>query len=180
MAKKIFKESFSVRAIMILLVVLLISLYISSGYLAKYTSSSSDDAGARISAFSFDINNSTALSLDLSNVNAPGTSQAYTFTVNSPISNETSRSYTILIKNTNNLPLTLTLTDATPTILATTTATAGTGIAYDLSTSGNVAPGAAFSKTYTLTVAWPAAQNLPANAGKTDAILLEVTGEQLD
>ena len=180
MAKRILKESFSVRAILILLVILIISLYISSGYLAKFITNTSDSDGARVASYTFNINNNTALALDLSSVNAPGTSQTYTFTVVSPNTNEVARNYNVLIKTTNNLPLTLTLADSTPTTLASTTATVATGIAYQLSDSGNIAANTAFSRTYTLTVSWPAAQTSPNYSSVVDVIMLEVTGTQID
>ena len=179
MTKKMLKESFTVRAILLLLALLLISLYIASGYLAKYTSNAGDNDGANVAAFSFNINNDTALNLDLSSVNAPGTSQTYTFTVVSPNTNEVARNCSISIKTTNNLPLTISLQENSTT-LAQTTAAVGTGIAYELSANGQVAPNTALSKTYTVTVAWPAAQNSSSYAGVVGAVLLEVKGVQLD
>ena len=179
MLKRMAKDSFLLRAVMLVLVLLLVSMYIASGYLAKYISDGDNDDAAGVASYSFNINNSTALNLDLSSVNAPGTSQTYTFTVASPNTNEVARHYEVLVKTTNNLPLTLTLKEGVTTLDATSD-TVATGIAYDISTSGNVASGSAFSKTYSLIVAWPANQNSTSYAGVVDTVSLEVTGTQID
>lgn len=179
MLKRFAKDSFTLRAVMILLVLLLISLYISSGYLAKYASDNSRNEGAGVANFSFDINNSSTINLDLSSITGPGASQTYTFTVNSPASTEVARHYEVIVKTTNNLPLTLTLADQTETLDSTTDPVA-TGVSYELSTYGDVAVGTALSKTYTLTVAWPAAQNSTDYSKVVGTISIEVSGTQVD
>ena len=93
MLRKIVKESYTARALLLLLVLLLISLYLSSGYLARYVTSANNSVSSRTAKFSFNINNNSSIELDLSAVNAPGTSQSYSFNVVSSRSNEVARGY---------------------------------------------------------------------------------------
>lgn len=179
MTKKMLKESFTVRAILLLLALLMISLYIASGYLAKYTSNAGDNDGADVAAFSFNINNNDTITLDLSSITGPGTSQTYYFTVTSPNTNEVARNYAVDVKTTNNLPLTLTLKEG-ETTLAATTSTVATGIAYELTANGQVAPNTALSKSYSLVVAWPSNQNSTDYSKVVGAISISVTGVQVD
>lgn len=179
MLRKIVKESYTARALLLLLVLLLISLYLSSGYLARYVTSANNSASSRTAKFSFNINNNSSLELDLSAVNAPGTSHSYSFDVVSSSTNEVARGYLVKVKTTNNLPLNITLADDSST-LASTTATKGTGISYELTTSGTVAAGTALSKRYTITVSWPANETSSDYAGVIGVISLEVSGTQID
>lgn len=177
--KRMVKDSFLLRAVMILLALLLVTMYIASGYLAKYISSAGDGDGARVASFAFNVNNNDTITLDLSSITGPGTSQTYNFTVTSPNTNEVARDYEVVVNTTNNLPLTLTLSEGVTTLDA-TSETVATGIAYELSTNGSVGVGTALTKSYSLTVAWPSNQSSLDYSKVVGAISISVIGEQVD
>lgn len=177
--KKVIKDSITIRAAIVLLVLLLISLYISSGYLAKYINDDFDDNVSKVAKFDFVINEGEILELDLSGIKGPGDSQEYTFAVSASENNNVALDCEVKLETSNNLPLNITITPdgSTP---AETDATIGNGVVYSIYSQTFVAPNSQYSDIFTINVSWPESANDNKYTGLVEAICLSVNCEQVD
>lgn len=182
-------RNIALTAAAILLCLVLVTTFLVSGMLARYTVSDSGGDLARVAAFVFrvsDGNNSHII--DLQGVDRPGASQSYTFSVRNyagTVKSEVSESAKITLSLNGSIPLTCAVKESgSQTDLVTVTRT-NTGIDAPVTDSNDAWDFQAIvqtEKTYVLTVSWPAADNdlNYASAGTVSKLVMTVTGTQID
>ena len=129
---------------------------------ARYSTGVSFSDGARVAAFCIEETGQLTQTLTLDGMH-PGDTREFTVAVTSR--SEVAVSYTIAVQNVyQNLPLTFAMLDASG----------------KESKSAAIAPNESDEKTYTLRVTWPAEQNSPEAAGKTDLLVITLNALQVD
>lgn len=170
-------NSILLRTAAVLLMLVLISTSIVSGRYARYTTASSSYDGARTAAYIFEMNDTSGQYIDISDIQKPGDSKTYTFTLtnkkNQQIS-EVNEKYQLTLELIGNLPLTCELS-GNETLSATGVSEKISGAEYTFEAS------AEHTHTYTLTVSWPDTENdlKYANAGLAQLVLY-AKAEQVD
>lgn len=176
--KRIIKDSVLLRTCAVLVALLLVSLYLASGYLAKYVSDNDTDEGSGIASFDFIINNGETIELDLSSIKAPGDSEEFTFRIASPDTNEVRVEHLVRVDSSNNLPLEISVTPAGESSVS-SEAEKGTGIVYNIQSLTTVEPNVASTETFTVTVEWPATARNVSYSGMNEAVCVSVSGTQV-
>ena len=157
-----------------LLLVVLLSVNLTSGLYAHYTSKDIGSDGARVAAFIFDVSTSDTSQnefIDLSSIKKPGDKVVYTFVVSNGTEDkycEVAQAYSLEISSIGNMPLTVELQK--------------NGVPVSLSCDGELSAGSYNCDTFTLTVEWPAAENNAAyaNGSAVSRILISISSTQVD
>jgi len=174
------KVNIPLRAAAVLLCLALVTACMTSGLYARYAATTSGSDSARVAAFVFDVNDTSAHFLDVSEVNAPGKSQTFQFEVrndNTSRISEVTEEYKLHIELHGSLPLTVEVTaddNAKLDLTESASQVLESGVRSFLA-------GEAQKNTYTMTVTWPENENdlQYANAGLSE-IVLRVSAWQVD
>lgn len=172
------------RIAAVLLCLVLVSTYLLSGLYARYTTSATGTDEARVAVFG----SSESVTLDsgggLLASMVPGNSATYKITVSNAQGDrvsEVAQSYNVEVETAGNLPLTFTLSEnGKGTIAESSSASAAFSIHSFAADDMRFAAGAPQSKTYWLTVTWPANKNDAKYANVPDFIQVNVNVSQID
>lgn len=171
----------------VLLCLVMMSSCLVAGMLAKYTTSDSGSETARVAKFAFSVSDTDASHqiIDLSEIQKPGDSKTYDFSVSSK--SEVAVSYDITLMLNGNMPLTCTVTKnesggSSTNVLSATMPDSGDGTSQTKTGAGTLPSSWTGSDSFTLTVVWPSSKNniAYASAGSAAEVKLIVTGKQVD
>lgn len=181
MMKKL--HNYIMRLTAIVLCLTLVSFYMVCGLYAKYTTQDNGSDTARVAAFVFNVNDTSNHFFDVSNVDAPGKSQSFTFTVcnfNGSVTSEVSEQYQIFAAIRGSLPLTVRIQDSTD---ASVIQLINGASEEKSSEKQSFAAGQGAIHTYTVTVSWPESVDETdlqyANAGISE-LVLRISAWQVD
>jgi len=158
-ANKIYRV---ITGIVILLCLLVLTTPVALELYARYTTADSVFRKARIAAYVFHVREEAQEQeqfLDLSDIQNPGDTKIYSFTVsndNGSTVSEVAQAYTVSLELSGGLPLLCTITDGneTQTINA-----AEDALPWSVEMSGSLAPAVEETHTYTVSVEWPEEYN---------------------
>lgn len=141
----------------VLLCLTLLSVHLTSGMMARYSTTVSGSDSARVAKF--DLREAGTFSQDLPLEYKPGMSESYTIVLENH--SEVTVDCTVTVKQlSNNMPITVTITPTPGTV--------------------QLAPNDTTGKTYTLTLTWPAEYNDARYSYEVDAIRVIVDAVQVD
>lgn len=160
------------RISLVLLCVWIFSFYLTGGLYARYTSSASDSDSARVARFIFDVEKNAGSSefIDVSEIQKPGDSIEYSFTVSNGTPDkccEVVQNYSIKLTVEGNMPLVCTL-NGTPLT--------------DEGYSDALSAGVYDCKEFTLKIEWPKEKNEEtlSNGVAVGLLTLTITSQQAD
>lgn len=172
----------------VLLCLVLVSFWMMSNILARYTSTGAGTDSARVAAYVFDLKDQNeGASFNLSEIKIPGDSTEYEFQVTNKSEgkiSEVAQQYKIQLAVDGNVPLQCTVTkqenNAEKTVC--TAKNIVEGEQKNISDSVTIAAAADYTQTYKLTVQWPEKYNDETYAvtGGTSTVTLTVQAEQID
>ncbi len=158
----------------VLLCLVMVSINMTSGLYARYTSRDQSSDSARVARFVFDVKKSgTTEFIDISDIKRPGDKKVYEFVVSNGTEEnccEVAQQYTVDVAINGSMPLTYTLSKN------------GAAEALAASASDVLVAGTVDSDTYTLTIEWPSEMNdaIYANGTAVGEVILTITSEQMD
>lgn len=172
------------RAAAVLLCLALASTYLLSGLYARYTTSATGTDEARVAVFG----SSESVTLDsgdgLLASMIPGNSITYTITVSNAQGNrisEVAQSYNVEVETAGNLPLSFALSENGKGAITESSATSSAFSIHTFAADDmHFAAGDSQSKTYQLTVTWPADKIDAKYANVPDFIQVNVNASQID
>lgn len=180
------QANWPLRVAAVLLCLVLVSIYLLTNLYARYTAADTGSDSARVALFG----SSESVTLDNGSNRlagmVPGDTATYEITVSNARGNnvsEVAQSYSIEVETAGNLPLTFALSEKgasaipeSPTATSTRAFPTHTFVSDDM----HFAAGTAGSKTYKLTVTWPADKTDAKYANVPDFIQVNVNVSQID
>lgn len=169
----------ALRTAAVLLVLVLLSISVVSGRYARYVSSDMSKDTARIAAYVFDVKDTIGHYLDLTEIQKPGDSVTYQFTVtnHNGSTSEVAEEYVLTMELRGSLPLVCGLSGGDTIVLD--------GMNTDvISSTGNIhtfQASVASEVQYVLTVSWPEEENdvRYSRAGFSE-LVLTIAAQQVD
>lgn len=180
------KKNIMLRLAMVLLMMVMLTSWMTSGLLARYTAQFSGSDKARVADFVFDVSDTGNVSVDLSGIQKPGDQVSCTFTVTNSDAQGTSEvkeNYQMELELRGSLPLVCQLTENNQSLVKVTgnAITEAPGVASGESSVCTFNAAVQATKTYTLTVTWPEAENdLKFSRAGLAELVLTIAAEQVD
>ncbi len=172
------------RFVAVLLIAILITTQLLSGMFARFSTTASSSAHARVAAFVFDVRaKEGSFTLDLSDIRIPGDSKEFTFIIqnfDAVRTSEVAQSYEVTLTELGSLPLSYTCSCVE---IAENPVTLNADIEEGTrSFTGTFEPSKQASYTYTIKVEWPEEYNDPKYASGSGIASLEIriVSEQID
>ena len=169
------------RVAAVLLVLSLMTTSFVSGRYARYTTSDSGAASARIAAYVFDVRDNEGHMVTLTQIQNPGDDEDFSFSIanyrgneGNKVVSEVAEDFVMNIKLLSSLPLTITMTGNGKTVVL-------SGVSGETGDEHSFAASVASDVTYTLTVDWPETENdIEYSRAGIAALFLTVNAQQAD